>query len=100
MENRVSFPFTVRGQVIVWLATCLSIFAVFLIGTGVKMLFANEKPMDVMGNPAVKFLARIMRVTPDLHDQKFFVKVPDEKTGKLVRAATPLFLALVVINVV
>ena len=39
-----------------------------------------------------------MRVTKELHDQHFFVKVPDEKTGKLVRAATPLFLALVVIN--
>ena len=39
-----------------------------------------------------------MRVTPNLHAQRFFVKVPDEKTGKMVRAATPLFLALVVIN--
>jgi tellurite resistance protein TerC len=76
----------------------LYIFAVFLVATGVKMLFASEKPMDVAGNPAVKFISRIMRVTPDLHAQKFFVKVPDEKTGKLVRAATPLFLALVVIN--
>ncbi|MCX7285255.1 MAG: TerC family protein, partial [Novosphingobium sp.] len=38
------------------------------------------------------------RVTKDLHAQRFFVKVPDEKTGKLVNAATPLFLALVVIN--
>jgi tellurite resistance protein TerC len=39
-----------------------------------------------------------MRVTPELHAQHFFVRVPDEKTGKLVTAATPLFLALVVIN--
>ncbi len=76
----------------------LYIFALFLIATGVKMLFASEKPMDVAGNPAVKFISRIMRVTPDLHGQKFFVKVPD-KTGKLVLAATPLFLALVVINI-
>jgi tellurite resistance protein TerC len=37
-------------------------------------------------------------VTPDLHGEKFFVQVPDAKTGKLVAAATPLFLALVVIN--
>ena len=41
-----------------------------------------------------------MRVTPELHEQRFFVRVPDSKTGKLVLAATPLFLALVVINVV
>jgi tellurite resistance protein TerC len=78
----------------------LYFFALFLIATGVKMLFASEKPMDVANNPAVKIISRIMRVTPDLHDQRFFVKVPDSKTGKLVLAATPLFLALVVINVV
>ena len=54
--------------------------------------------MDVANNPAVKWISTHMRVTKELHDQKFFVKVPDEKTGKLVRAATPLFLALVVIN--
>ena len=77
----------------------LYIFALFLIFTGVKMLFASEKPMDVAGNPVVRFLSRVMRVTPELHGERFFVKVPDSKTGKLVRAATPLFLALVVINI-
>jgi tellurite resistance protein TerC len=76
----------------------LYIFAAFLVFTGVKMLFAGDKPMDVAKNPVVKFISRHMRVTTELHDQHFFVKVPDAKTGKLVRAATPLFLALVVIN--
>jgi tellurite resistance protein TerC len=76
----------------------LYFFAAFLIATGIKMLFAGDKPMDVAGNPAVKFISRHMRVTPDLHAEKFFVQLPDAKTGKLVRAATPLFLALVVIN--
>ena len=76
----------------------LYIFAAFLIATGVKMLFQGEQEMDVANNPVVKWISTHMRVTKDLHDQKFFVKVPDEKTGKLVRAATPLFLALVVIN--
>jgi tellurite resistance protein TerC len=54
--------------------------------------------MDVAKNPVVKYISTHMRVTKELHDEKFFVKVPDEKTGKMVRAATPLFLALVVIN--
>jgi tellurite resistance protein TerC len=54
--------------------------------------------MDIDGNPVVRWISSHMRVTKDLHAQHFFVKVPDEKTGKLVRAATPLFLALVVIN--
>jgi tellurite resistance protein TerC len=76
----------------------LYIFAAFLIATGVKMLFSGDGQMDVGNNPAIKFISKHMRVTKDLHNQHFFVKVPDEKTGKLVRAATPLFLALVVIN--
>jgi len=76
----------------------LYIFAVFLVGTGIKMLFTGDQEMDVANNPVVKFISKHMRVTKELHDEKFFVKVTDEKTGKLVRAATPLFLALVVIN--
>ena len=78
----------------------LYFFAAFLIATGIKMLFASEKPMDIAHNPAVRLVSRMMRVTPELHDQRFFVQVADRKTGKLVTAATPLFLALVVINVV
>jgi tellurite resistance protein TerC len=62
------------------------------------MFFAGDKPMDVANNPAVKFISKHMRVTPELHAQHFFVRVPDEKSGQLVTAATPLFLALVVIN--
>jgi tellurite resistance protein TerC len=76
----------------------LYIFAAFLIATGVKMLFTGEQEMDIAKNPVVKFISKHMRVTKELHDEKFFVKVADEKTGKMVRAATPLFLALVVIN--
>jgi tellurite resistance protein TerC len=76
----------------------LYIFAAFLVFTGIKMLFAGDKPMDIEHNPVVRFISRHMRVTKDLHDQHFFVRIADSKTGKLVWAATPLFLALVVIN--
>jgi tellurite resistance protein TerC len=76
----------------------LYIFAAFLIATGIKMLFTDEKPMDVANNPVVKFISNHMRVTKDLHAQHFFVRVPDAASGKLVFAATPLFLALVIIN--
>ena len=76
----------------------LYLFAAFLIFTGIKMFFAGDEPMDVAKNPVVRWISNHMRVTPQLHDQHFFVKVADEKTGKLVTAATPLFLALVVIN--
>ena len=76
----------------------LYIFAAFLIFTGVRMMWASDHAPDISKNPAVKWISSHMRVTKALHDQHFFVKVPDEKTGKLVTAATPLFLALVVIN--
>ncbi|ODU69934.1 MAG: hypothetical protein ABT11_10325 [Novosphingobium sp. SCN 66-18] len=77
----------------------LYLFAAFLIFTGVKMLLGGDHEPDVAGNPAVRWIGRHMRVTPALHGQRFFVRVPDRRTGRLVLAATPLFLALVVINV-
>lgn len=76
----------------------LYIFAAFLIFTGVKMFFADDHNPDIGNNPVVRWISSHMRVTKELHDQHFFVKVQDEKTGRMVRAATPLFLALVVIN--
>ncbi|MGX7896684.1 TerC family protein [Tsuneonella sp. HG222] len=76
----------------------LYIFAAFLIFTGVKMFFAGDHQPDVAANPVVRWISSHMRVTPELHGQHFFVKVPDAGTGKVVTAVTPLFLALVVIN--
>jgi len=74
------------------------LFAAFLVFTGVKMFFAGDEPMDVGNNPIVRFISRRMPVTPEQHGERFFVKTIDPKTGRLVTAATPLFLALVVIN--
>ncbi len=76
----------------------LYIFAAFLIATGIRMLWVTDHDPDISKNPVVRWISTHMRVTKDLHREKFFVRVPDEKTGQLVRAATPLFLALVVIN--
>ena len=76
----------------------LYIFAAFLVFTGIKMFFTSDHDPDIGNNPVVRWISRHMRVTKELHDQHFFVKVTDPKTGKLVNAATPLFLALVVIN--
>jgi len=80
----------------------LYIFAAFLIATGVKMLFSIDHQPDIANNPLVRFLSKKLRVTPELHDEKFLVRVPSNKPGArpgtLVWSATPLFLALVVIN--
>jgi tellurite resistance protein TerC len=77
----------------------LYIFGAFLIATGIKMLVVPESDPDISKNPVVKFMRKRMRVTDELHDQKFFVRKPDPVTGKIVLWATPLFLALAVINV-
>jgi tellurite resistance protein TerC len=77
----------------------LYFFGAFLIATGIKMLFVPEGDPDVSKNPVVRFMKKHMRVTDGLHDQKFFVRQPDPKSGKVVLWATPLFLALVVINI-
>ena len=76
----------------------LYIFAAFLVYTGVRMMWATDHEPDLSKNPAIRWISSHMRVTKEHHGQHFFVKVPDEKTGQMVRAATPLFLALVVIN--
>jgi tellurite resistance protein TerC len=79
----------------------LYIFAAFLIFTGFKMLFIrDDQPMDISQNPALKFFRKYLRVTPELHGQKFFVRLPHAKTGKMMSFATPLFLALIVIECV
>jgi tellurite resistance protein TerC len=79
-------------------AWLLSVFGAFLIATGIKMLVLPEADPDVSKNPLVRFLRRHMRVTDRQHGQRFFVRERDPATGRLVLSATPLFLALVVIN--
>ena len=77
----------------------LYLFAAFLILTGVKMLMAGDKEPDLSANPALKLLRRRLRVTDDLHGDRFVVRLPDPKTGKLAKFATPMLLALIVIEV-
>lgn len=78
----------------------LYIFGAFLILTGIKMLFASAHEKDMGENRMIKFLRKHMKVTDELHGQRFFVKQIDPKTGKLARFATPLFLALLMVEFV
>jgi tellurite resistance protein TerC len=74
------------------------VFAAFLAATGIKMLFTKEGETDVSKNPMVGLVSKYMHVTKELHGQKFFVRQAHPVTGKMVRFATPLFVALIVIN--
>jgi tellurite resistance protein TerC len=76
----------------------LYVFGAFLVLTGLKMLwFADHQP-DLEGNPVLKLLRKIMRVSPRLHGNAFFVREQHAGSGKLVWAATPLFLALCMVE--
>lgn len=78
----------------------LFIFAAFLIVTGIKLLMMKDEGdhgKDVQDNPVVKFLSSRFHMAP-LTGQKFFLKMADTKTGKIVWHITPLLLALITIE--
>lgn len=77
----------------------LYIFAAFLVFTGLKMLFVGESDPDIAGNPLVSFMRRKFNVTDTHHGERFFVKLPHPQTGKAVLFITPLFMALVLIEI-
>lgn len=77
----------------------LYLFAVFLIFTGIKMMFVKEASHDLSGNKLVQFMRKHFRMTDQLHGEKFVVKQTDPKTGKLARYGTPLLMALVMIEI-
>lgn len=76
----------------------LYVFAVFLILTGIKMLWVGDKQTDISANPVLKWIKGHFNVTEQLHGEKFLVKQPDLKTGKLLTYMTPLLLALILIE--
>ena len=78
----------------------LYLFGAFLIFTGIKMWIIADHMPDIANNPLLKFLKRHMRVTDGLRGNAFWVHEPDPASGKLVRFATPLLLALVLIEFV
>ena len=75
----------------------LFVFAAFLIVMGVKMLMSKGPPKDPHENPAYRWLAARIRLTPDFHGPRFFVRQPGPG-GRAVLFATPLFMALVMVE--
>lgn len=76
----------------------LYVFGAFLVLTGIKMLWMADHEPDLEGNALLKFLRKILRVTPQLRGNAFFVRDPHPVTGKAVTWATPLFLALCMVE--
>ena len=72
----------------------LYVFAAFLIFTGIKMWIMAEKEYDVGASPVLAWIRRRLPVTETLHGERFFVRDGAQ------RAMTPLFLALIMIEIV
>ncbi len=70
----------------------LIVFGLFLIGTALKMALMKSHA-DPGKNPAVKLAKKIYPVSPSYDGQKFFTKING------VRHMTPLFLALLMVEV-
>jgi tellurite resistance protein TerC len=66
----------------------LVLFGLFLIFTGLKMMFAPEKGLEPEKNPLIRLFRRFVAITPQMHGDKFFVRLNG------LRHATPLFVAL------
>jgi len=77
----------------------LYVFGAFLLFTGVKMVVLADNVPQIGDNPVLRFMRRHLNVTDELHGQRFFVRLPDKKKPRrLAWFATPLFLALVLVE--
>ena len=70
----------------------LYVFGAFLVFTGIKLSFSSEKEADFENSLVARFTKKIIPMTNTLHGSKFFII----ENGK--RLATPLFLALLIIE--
>lgn len=84
--------FIAAGSALMQYHWVILIFGAFLILTGVKMIFAPEKPLEPDRNPLVRLFRKFMPVTKELHGQRFFVVI-----DKAIHA-TPLLIALLVVE--
>lgn len=68
------------------------VFGAFLIFTALKMLFSKEEAFNPKKSFVYRTLRKVMPITTQMQGEKFFIKI------RHVRAATPLFIALIVIE--
>lgn len=76
----------------------LYFFGAFLVYTGIKMWVIADHVPDISQNPLLKYLKRHIRVTDGLRGNAFWVRERDPATGRVERFATPLLLALMLVE--
>src|SRR5512144_1180030 len=73
-------------------AWIIYVFGAFLILTGIKMIVKREEEIHPERNPVVRLFKKLMPVTADYREDKFFVR----EYG--LRMATPLFVVLLLVE--
>ncbi len=84
--------FIAAGSVLMQYAAVVVLFGLFLIGTGIKMMFVPNKGVNPERNPIMRLFRRFVPVAPDLHGQRLIARV----NGRWM--ATPLMVALVFVE--
>jgi tellurite resistance protein TerC len=71
----------------------LPVFGLFLVYTGLHMLWKRNKEVHYEKNPVFRFASKHLRVTREYNGARFFVR----EDGRL--SATPLFLVLLIVEI-
>jgi tellurite resistance protein TerC len=69
------------------------VFGALMLVTGIRMVMREEKPFDGEHNPVIRLARKVVPLTPEYHGEHFFVR------DGARRLATPLFLALLLVEV-
>ena len=85
--------FIAIGSVLMQYHAIVVVFGIFLLLTGVKMLWVPERRIDPDNNPAVRLFRRYLPITPTLHGQRFLVRCDGRWHG------TPLLVALLFLEI-
>ena len=72
------------------------VFGAFLVFTGIRMAMQDEMDIEPEANPVLKLVRRIIPISPSYEGQAFFTRMMVK--GRTVRAATPLFIVLVMVE--
>lgn len=76
----------------------LFVFGLFLAATGVKMLLGSKSETRVEDSKILRMIRRVLPVTERLEGGAFVVRRAHPVSGKLTRYATPLLVALLMIE--
>ena len=72
------------------------VFGAFLVFTGIRMAFHDDKDIEPESNPVLRLLRRILPISNVYHGQHFFVT--EEHGGRMRKVATPLFVVLALVE--